>query len=496
MSERIRRVHDAPLSPDGRYVLYWMTAARRTRYSHALDHAVGWCRALGRPLLILEALRCDYRWATQRTHRFVIEGMRDNADRLRRAGIGYHPWVEPAAGTGRGLLEAMAADACLVVTDASPAFFLPRMLEAAAARLAVRVEAVDSVGLAPVMAAPRAFATALEFRRWFQKRFDGGDPPAADPLADAAVLRGALAGGAVSARWPAADLDGLLAPGGLNALPIDGEVGSVDGTRGGETRAGRRLRLFLESALPRYASARNDPAAPASSSLSPYLHFGHISSWQVFAEVAASESWTPARLSRRTVGAREGWWGMSAAAESFLDQLVIWRELGYNTAALLPQHDRYASLPAWARATLADHEADTRPALYEREVMEHAQTEDALWNAAQRQLRSEGVIHGYLRMLWGKRVLTWTRSGENAFELLLELNNRWALDGRDPNSTGGVAWVLGRYDRPWPERPVFGRVRAMTSVSTARKLDVKPYLERWGAGPAASEGQADLFHPQ
>jgi deoxyribodipyrimidine photo-lyase len=161
--------------------------------------------------------------------------------------------------------------------------------------------------------------------------------------------------------------------------------------------------------------------------------------------------------------------------------LITWRELGYNMAAHAPGYERYESLPAWARRTLAEHAADRRPFLYSLEEFEMSATHDPLWNAAQRQLVTEGRIHGYLRMLWGKKILEWTRSPEEALDVMVELNNTYALDGRDPNSYSGIFWVLGRYDRPWgPERPVFGKIRYMSSENTARKVGVSKYMERYG----------------
>ena len=171
---------------------------------------------------------------------------------------------------------------------------------------------------------------------------------------------------------------------------------------------------------------------------------------------------------------------MSEAAEAFLDQLVTWREVGFNMAANRADHREFESLPDWAQRTLAEHAGDPRPHLYTLDEFESASTADELWNAAQRQLRREGVIHNYLRMLWGKKILEWTRTPREAAHFMIELNNRYALDGRDPNSYSGIYWCLGRYDRPWgPERPVFGKVRYMTSTNTARKFRVKEYVARY-----------------
>jgi deoxyribodipyrimidine photo-lyase len=171
---------------------------------------------------------------------------------------------------------------------------------------------------------------------------------------------------------------------------------------------------------------------------------------------------------------------MSEGAESFLDELVTWRELGFNLNARGEDYDRYESLPEWARRTLEAHQADARPELYLREELDAASTHDVVWNAAQRELRRDGRIHGYLRMLWGKKILEWTPSARDALEVMIHLNDRYATDGRDPNSYNGIFWVLGRYDRPWPERPVFGRVRSMSSQSTRRKVRMNRYLETFG----------------
>jgi deoxyribodipyrimidine photo-lyase len=201
----------------------------------------------------------------------------------------------------------------------------------------------------------------------------------------------------------------------------------------------------------------------------------------VLDKLGAREGWREARLGRRRDGKREGFWGMSREAEAFLDELVTWRELGLNFCARREDYDRYESLPEWARRTLEAHAADRRTHLYDLDAFARAATHDPVWNAAQRQLLAEGRIHNYLRMLWGKKILEWTPHPREALRVMIELNNKYALDGRDPNSYSGIFWVLGRYDRPWaPERPIFGVVRYMSSDNTVRKLRIKRYLERWG----------------
>jgi deoxyribodipyrimidine photo-lyase len=485
---RISDRNGRPVRPDGEYVLYWCVAFRRPTWNFALDRAARLAEELDRPLVVLEPLRAGYRWASDRFHRFVIEGMRDNRAAFEAAGARYYPYVEPEPGAARGLLSTLARDACVVVTDEFPCFFVPRMQAAAAAALDVRLEVVDGCGLLPLRDiptsddGPRWFSRAYDLRRHLQRRLPHhlDVRPRADGLAGRRLPAPVDVGEHVRREWPAADVDALLAPGGLDGLPIDHAVAPVEGVTGGAAAAGARLDDFLSQALPRYGD-RNRPDENATSGLSPYLHFGHASPHEVFAAVTDLHDWSVEHLGEKASGQRSGWWGLPDPVEGFLDQLVTWRELGFHTCHVRPDdYDRFESLPAWAQTTLETHAADRREHLYSETELDAAQTHDALWNAAQNQLRHEGVIHNYLRMLWAKKVLEWTESPREALRILIELNNRYALDGRDPNSYSGILWSLGRHDRPWgPERPVFGTVRYMSSANTARKVRVRDYVARW-----------------
>jgi len=470
--------------PERQFVLYWMTSARRLAFNFALEHAVARAEALGRPLVILEALRADYPWASERLHTFVVQGMADNARALARARARYYPYVEPRVGEAKGLLRALAAHACLVVADDSPAFFMPQLLAAAATQVDVALEAVDGNGIVPIRATTQAYPTAHAFRRFVHPYIarEGVRLPAERPLARVAIPRLGVLPEEVTSQWP--PTQGLEEVGGLVApIAIDRTVGAV-ATTGGSRAAGRTLQRFLDRGLAAYARDRNDPDVDGASGLSPYLHFGHVGAHEVLARVIVAGEWTPDAIETSARGSRAGWGGAEAAG-AFLDQMVTWRELGFNMCTHRPDYDRYESLPDWALRTLGDHARDPREWVYDLETFAAGGTHDALWNAAQCQLRTTGAMHNYLRMLWGKKILEWTPSPREALRVMVELNNRYALDGRDPNSYSGIFWTLGRYDRAWgPERPVFGKVRYMSSANTRRKFDVARYLERFGDGNA------------
>ena len=478
---RLQVLNDAPLNPRGEYVLYWMIANRRPAWNFSLDEAVSWAEKLNKPLLVLEALRAGYRWASDRLHNFIIDGMADNAGSFEKAGVSYYPFLEHKPGEGKGLLEALSRKACLVVTDHFPDFFLPRMVAAAARKIPVRLIQVDSNGLIPLRAADHSYPTAYAFRRFVQKNIRGhlADFPQADPFAKVRLPVMKTFPSSVIQKWPEAPASVLKSPAPFLAdLPLDHGVAAVE-SRGGSQAARAQWRRFLKRGLGHYLEFRNEPEAEGTSGLSPYLHFGHISVHQIFRELMDKEGWSLQGLPEKVTGSR-GWWGVSAGAEMFLDQLITWRELGYNMCACREDYDRYESLSLWAQKTLQDHVRDRRPHKYSLDQFEAGKTNDPLWNAAQMQIVREGRLHNYLRMLWGKKILEWSESPQEALGIMVELNNKYGLDGRDPNSYSGIFWVLGRYDRPWgPERPVFGKIRYMSSQNTARKIKVKSFIKKY-----------------
>ena len=480
---RIRVLRSDPPRQPARYVLYWMVASRRLEDNFALQQAAMWAAELDLPLLIFEPLRIGYPWASDRLHAFILQGMADHRAMAAALGVTYYAYVEPAAGAGKGLLERLAQDAAVVVTDDYPAFFLPRMIEAAATRLDCRVEAVDSNGLMPMRATTTVYPTAYAFRRYLQKSLPAqlALVPLRQPT-EALPHRAAPIAEDVRLRWPEASASLLTASSAALAdLAIDHTVAPSPVLTGGPVAAHARLTQFLGHGLATYHEERSQPDSDAASGLSPWLHFGHISVHRIFAEVVTQAGWTTRMLSPKADGRREGWWGAPPEVEAFLDELITWREVGFNFAANRSDHDQFDSLPDWARASLEAHASDRREHLYTLAEFERAETHDPVWNAAQRQLVREGRMHNYLRMLWGKKILHWTAHPREALAVMIELNNKYAIDGRDPNSYSGIFWVLGRYDRPWaPRREVFGIIRYMSSDSTVKKLRLKDYLKTYG----------------
>jgi deoxyribodipyrimidine photo-lyase len=476
---RLRRLNAVRTNGAGDYVLYWMQAYRRLDHNHALDYALQCAREEGKPLVVYEGLRLDYPWASRRLHTFVLEGMRANAEAAKERGLNYWPYVENPKEPARGLLGRLCTRAALVITDDFPCFIIPGQSDALARRVPVPVIAVDSNSLVPLSLLGPPVGAAAHLRPRLHKALP-------EAWAHRAAARPRVPKLAQKRVPPAFDL--WKPPRNLAAfvegLPLDASVPAVAGSPGGTPAARARLRGFLRKRLRGYAEGRSSPSAPEQghgSGLSPYLHFGHISIEEVAEAVLATTGpFTPDALRVHNRGKREGYFGDDPDVNAFLDEALTWRDVGFqwhwsrrrDTASL----DQ--ALPPWALATLRHHARDGRAHLYSAEEWEAGATHDPLWNAAQRELVATGTIHNYLRMLWGKKVLEWSRTPEEAYRTLEHLNNKYALDGRNPNSYTGILWCFGLFDRPWaPERPVLGVVRYMSSENTARKFNLRPYYD-------------------
>ena len=492
LDDRLRVVNDKEVFVDGEYVLYWMIAARRFNYNAALEYAAKLAENYGKPLLVVEEISTSHKFANDRITSFVIQGMVENTSIFKEHNIRFIPWVETPLSGPMGLLKTLAKRACLIVTDDFPTYYPLSATKAAGRSLNRKVIAVDSNGVFPMSWTSSAFSTAHSFRRFIHANFSrcretwpqkvpintDYDYSINDDLYRSIIQECSVKIPPYEWLWRCSE-GGSTGKKALSTIDIDHDVQPVRQARGGRNTAAKKLAVFLKNRLNRYNVDRNNIEKPSVSGLSPWLHFGHISSIEIVGKILDSEKWTPENITTSRKGAREGWWGLPAGVESFLDQIITWRELGFNNAFHNPNHNKYESIPEWAKLTLSEHTDDERM-LYTFEQIENAETHDEVWNAAQQELLQTGIIHNYLRMLWGKRILEWAQTPEQAVEWMIELNDKYALDGRDPNSYTGIFWVLGRHDRAWgPERAIFGKIRYMSSENTKKKLKLKPYLQQF-----------------
>ncbi|HEV56315.1 MAG TPA: deoxyribodipyrimidine photolyase [Phycisphaerales bacterium] len=440
--ERVRWCNERPVR-EGRYVLYWMQAAQRARYNHALEYAIRLANERGKAVVVVFGLTAEYPDANWRHYAFMLQGLAETQQALAQRGVAM---IARQAEPDAAAIE-LAAEADLVVVDAGHLRIQRQWRADAARRMDCPLIEVETNMVVPAdVALGRAAWSAAVLRRRIERDRDRFLTPVRHVTPRHKSVSMGLEGLDLS------DPESIL-----KRLAVDRSVPPVKGLRGGPRAARRRLRAFLNKGLDSYEMDRNDPTLDGTSRLSPYLHFGQISPVEIALEVLRSGS---------------------PGATAFLEQLIVRRELGLNFVQYNAQYDHYAGLPAWARQTLERHRRDARGAVYGLEDLEAAGTEDVYWNAAQKQMMQDGYMHGYMRMYWGKRILEWTRSPSQAFDRAAYLNNKYELDGRDPNGWAGVAWCFGQHDRPWPERPVFGTVRFMNAAGLKRKFDADAYVRR------------------
>jgi deoxyribodipyrimidine photo-lyase len=478
--KRVRELNHQNISNNGDYVLYWMQINRRFEYNFALQYAVKLANSLQKPLLIYEGLSASYPWASDRFHVYLMQGMEENLQIAEKNGWNYFGYWEPKPKAGNGLIKQLASKACALVTDDNPVFIMRTHNDRVSQKLSIPYIVVDSNGLIPFGITEKAPYTAFLFRKIMQKNFVEAikNAPEQHPMQTLQNRGRVHLEDDFLKKYPSFWLLNTTKESFISSLPIDHSVKPIEeiGTR---EEALKKFSRFLDHKLKHYMEDRNHPDKLGASSMSGYLHFGKISEFEMVLRALEKqpESWSLDAITYKN-GQSGDFYGGHPSIESFLDELITWREVGHHFAHHVANYDEFESLPDWALQTLQEHENDSREALYSLEEFEKAKTHDPIWNAAQRELIREGRIHNYLRMLWGKKILEWTPNPRKALEIMIELNNKYAIDGRDPNSYSGIFWVLGRFDRAWGERPVFGKIRYMSSDSTIKKIDMKGYLKR------------------
>ena len=458
---RIHHGKDSPPRSGGDFVLYWMQTTQCAQHNFALQFAIEHANRLRLPVLVYHGLRHDYPWASDRIHSFILETVVDLYRDFEARGIQYTFYLERTGDDAKARHEAgkpsplveLANRAALVVTDFFPTFIVPRQIKALRSKVDTPVIAVDSCTVVPMKCFDREHGSAVGFRPRLMEAL----PKFLQPFENLEPSVRRQVEVCFEAVRPAEEgIPALVA-----SCDIDHTVPPARAFRGGPSAALRRLDHFVASGLPRYADDRGDPNEDATSMLSPYLHFGNISPHEVLLK------------------AREA--GPAAQFDKFQDELLTWREISYNFVFHNKRHRTVEAIPAWAREELRKGEADRRPVLYSEEELELAQTGNELWNAAQRAYLIDGWMHNSLRMLWGKAVLQWTPNAEEALRLLEHFNNKYSLDGRDPNSYGGIHWIFGKFDRPFYRRPIYGTVRYQSLKAAEKKFDVAKYVSRYSA---------------
>jgi deoxyribodipyrimidine photo-lyase len=425
---------------------------RRLDSNPALAFAARLANDLRLPVLFYEGLTCSHPHANDRFHAFILEGVPDNARRAAALGVGYAFYLRRKRSERNDVLYRLAGEAGALVTDDFPGYLVRDHNRSVAAKIGIPYYAVDASCIVPLAHSGKQEYAAYTLRPKINRVLEEYLKPV-EPIR-------------VQRRWTGAppachltvtreDIPRLLA-----GSEIDHGIAPSTEFRGGRSEAQRRLRRFLKHNLKNYPRLSREPSARATSQLSPYLHFGHISSLEI------------------ALAVRDYAEEHKLIVPEYLEQLIVRRELAYNFARYGPDPGTLAALPAWAAKTLRKHARDGRSHVYSREQFERAETHDPLWNATQRELVRAGVIQGYYRMYWGKKIIEWCKSHQEALEIMISLHDRYALDGRDPNTYANILWCFGLHDRPWGERPVFGMVRYMSLEGMRRKTDVDAYVRQ------------------
>ncbi len=428
---------------EGKYILYWMQASQRADYNHALEFAVREANKSRLPLLVCFGITDNYPGANLRHYRFMLEGLKHTAAQLEARGISFIIRKK----SPEKLAVELSADAAMTVFDTGYMPLQRKWRKNAAAVISSPVIQVESDVIVPVEKASQHEEYAAYTIR---SKIKGGLDYFLQPLNSHKLkIRKPISEESLNLNNPGAILD---------SMDINREVPDCENFYpGGADEARKRLKLFISEKLPFYSELRNDPSRDFQSGLSPYLHFGQISSLEAALQVKANDT---------------------GNTEDFLEELIVRRELAMNFAFYNDYCNTYSSLPPWAQTTLLEHMNDRREYIYSLSELEQAETHDPYWNAAQMEMCKSGKMQGYMRMYWGKMILQWSKTPEEAFQNAIFLNDKYELDGRSPNGCAGVAWCFGKHDRPWPEHQIVGKVRLMNQNGLKRKFDVDKYVRK------------------
>ena len=435
---------------DGKCVVYWMQRAQRGYDNHALDVAIDMANALGLPLVAYFAGIANFPHANLRHYAFLNRGLVDVEENLAERGIAFVLRNAPHESHEKLLHDVGAA---MLIGDENPLHAPEKWRRELAAKTAIPFWTVDADVVVPSKLIERAQYGAYTIRPRLQRLLPDFLHPYRNPKAEYEWKRPKD----FHADSPHEDMT-------RGWKDLDRSVEPIETWVGGHHAARKRLQYFVTKLLKNYEHDRNKPELDGTTMLSPYLHFGHIGPLTMALAVDAA-----AKKDR----------SLHATRDAFFNELIVWRELAVNFVKLSPYYDSAECAEEWAKKTIAEHARDEREHLYSLAQLEHSETHDELWNAAQTQMTHFGWMHNVMRMYWAKKILEWSPDIATAYNRAVHLNDKYFLDGRDPNGYAGVAWaIVGKFDRAWGERSVFGKIRYMSGASTGRKFDSKLYIEQ------------------
>jgi deoxyribodipyrimidine photo-lyase len=444
---RIKALNDVKFNENGKFVIYWMSQSHRANFNHSLEFAIDLSNAYRKPLLVYFPITDRYKYSNARYYKFMLDGILEAKKSIEERGIKFV--IEKVDDIKQRVVE-ISRDAFALITDKAYLKFYRRLNQYVAEKLDIPVYEVESDVCVPVeIVSDRLEPYAFGFRKKIYSIIDAFIvelKPREVKIKSVSLDFGI---GELTLR------DSLEI---LNILNIDKSV-SLSPFVGGYSQARKYLEEFIERKLHKYKDFRSHPELDYQSNLSPYLHFGQISPIEVVLEVLSN-------------------YGKDENVDSFFNELIVWRELARNFCYYNPNYNHYEGIPDWAKETLEEHKKDRREYIYTLEELENAKTHDEYWNSAQLELLKIGKMHNYMRMYWCKKIIEWTDDPKQAFDIACYLNDKYELDGRDPNSYAGISWCFGTHDRPWKERKIFGKVRYMSASGLEAKFDIKKYVDK------------------
>ena len=455
---RITPLNSQP-AKKGACLIYWMQQAQRAHWNHALEFAAFRANQHRLPLLAVFCLTDNFPEANLRHYTFMAEGLCETGQALEKRGIRFIL----RAGDPEKIILSLARDAAEIICDTGYTRIQRQWRNNVAKQAPCPVIRVETDVVVPVeTASEKAEYAARTLRPKIQKLMDRFIQPVTEiPLNHPATSLSRSIPSLTISSLNMDTLDFSAPPALLSGLSVDASVQPVPAFfKGGTSEAIRRFDDFLEKRMARYTQNSNQPQTDDISHMSPYLHFGQISPVYLAWRVTTHQKIDP------------------EIAAAFLEELIVRRELAVNFVWFTHDYDAFSCLPQWAQKTLADHAKDRRDHRYRLSALDGAKTHDPYWNAAMDEMKHTGFMHNYMRMYWGKKILEWSDDPEIAFKNALLLNNKYFLDGRDPNSFAGVAWIFGQHDRAWKERAIFGKVRYMNAAGLERKCDIKGYVKK------------------